>query len=172
MRATAAVLTVLVLVTVFYERVVSLRALLVLAVLTILFIPIRRYSLPGSLPFNLEPYRVFVAFIIAAWILALLVDRRVRLRASGLEAPLLCYLGAVVLSMVANPSRVEAVGSYTWKNISFLLSYVFVFYVFVSVLAEREGHRLLCPAARRRRRRARFLRARSSRRRTSMSSTT
>ncbi len=36
--------------------------------------------------------------------------------------------------MVANPSRVEAVGSYTFKNISFLLSFVLIFYVFVSIL--------------------------------------
>lgn len=133
-RATAGVLALVVLVTVFYERLVSLPALLVLTVLTILFVPIRRYSIPGSLPFHLEPYRMLVAFVIAAWILALLIDRRVRLRATGLEAPIFCYLGAVVLSLVANPTRVEAVGSFTWKSVSFLLSYVFVFYVFVSVL--------------------------------------
>ena len=35
--------------------------LLIGLVLVILFIPIRRYTLPGSLPFDLEPYRVMVA---------------------------------------------------------------------------------------------------------------
>ena len=30
----------------------------------VLFIPIRRYSLPGNLPFELEPYRIYVAVIV------------------------------------------------------------------------------------------------------------
>src|SRR4051812_44391090 len=36
-------------------------------VLVILFIPIRTYSLPGSLPINLEPYRLVVALVAGAW---------------------------------------------------------------------------------------------------------
>ena len=31
-------------------------------VLVVLFIPIRRYTLPGGLPFQLEPYRLMTAF--------------------------------------------------------------------------------------------------------------
>ncbi len=48
--------------------------LLGLLVLVILFIPIHRYTLPGSLPFDLEPYRVLVAVICLLWLAAILVD--------------------------------------------------------------------------------------------------
>ncbi len=41
----------------------SWRSLLSAVILVILFIPIRRYELPGSLPFQLEPYRVLIAFV-------------------------------------------------------------------------------------------------------------
>ena len=50
------------------------------------FIPIKRYGLPGNLPFDLEPYRLLVGLVIAAWfVLALLIDPRVRFRKAGLE---------------------------------------------------------------------------------------
>ncbi len=45
-------------------------------ILIILLIPIRRYALPGTLPFQLELYRVFVAFIVLGWFASLLVDSR------------------------------------------------------------------------------------------------
>ena len=61
----------------------SWHALLAGLVLVILFIPIKRYSLPGNLPFELEPYRLYVAFLATMWLAALLVDPRVRFRRSG-----------------------------------------------------------------------------------------
>ena len=58
-----------------------------LLILIVLFIPIRRFVLPGNLPFQLEPYRVFVALLVAAWGTSLLVDPRVRLRRTGFDTP-------------------------------------------------------------------------------------
>src|SRR5688572_9214394 len=49
------------------------RVLLAL-VLVILFIPLRRYKLPGDAGFTLEPYRLLVALIVAGWAMALLCD--------------------------------------------------------------------------------------------------
>src|SRR5688572_10129682 len=60
-------------------------------VLIILLIPIRRYKLGANLPFDLEPYRIGVALVITLWIGALLADRRVRLRGSYLDGPLLLF---------------------------------------------------------------------------------
>ena len=133
-RAGPAAAALLVFVAAFHAQVLSWRSLIGLTVLIILFVPIRRYSLPASLPINLEPYRIVVAFVIVAWVLTLLIDRRLSIRASGFETPLFAYLGAVVLSLLANLDRVEATGTYTLKSLSFLLSYVIVFYIFVSVL--------------------------------------
>ena len=70
--------------------------LLTVLLMVILFIPIRRYRIAGDLPFQLEPYRVLVALIVGAWVAALLVDPKVKLRRTGLELPVGLLLFAVV----------------------------------------------------------------------------
>ena len=73
-------------------------------ILIILFIPIRRYTLPASLPFQLEPYRVFVVLLVLGWLASLLVDSRITFRRTGFEGPLLMIVGATFASIVANPA--------------------------------------------------------------------
>ena len=110
--------------------------LLGLLVLVILFIPIHRYTLPGSLPFDLEPYRVLVAVICLLWLAAILVDSRVRPRRSGLEAPLFVIGLAIIGSVIANVDRIEQldVSADVAKKITFFASFVLVFAVIVSVV--------------------------------------
>jgi O-antigen ligase len=95
-------------------------------ILIILFIPIRRYTLPGSLPFQLEPYRVFVAMLAIGWGASLLVDARIRFRRTGFEAPLLVIVGSAVASVLANPDRAAQFSTEVNKSLMFLLSYVLV----------------------------------------------
>ena len=134
MRGVPVVGALVVLLAVFHARLLSWRSLISMTILVILFIPIRRYSLPASLPFNLEPYRIVVALVIVGWLMTVLINRGTRLRASGFERPLFAYMGVILLSLLANRSRVEAVGSFTVKAITFFLSYVLVFYFVVSVM--------------------------------------
>jgi polysaccharide biosynthesis protein PslJ len=100
----------------------------------ILFVPIRRYALPGSLPFQLEPYRVFVALLIVGWVVSLLVDPRVRFRRTGFEGPLTVIAASVLASVVANPGRVGDVSSVVDKKLMFFFSFVLVLYLTVSVV--------------------------------------
>src|SRR5438270_589543 len=109
------------------------RSLLTLIVATILFIPIKRYTLPAGLPFNLEFYRVVVAGVVLIWVLALLADPRIALRKSGLEAPIFFFVIAISLSLIANRSRVVPLESTVIKAVTFFLSYLLVFYLVVSV---------------------------------------
>ncbi len=108
--------------------------ILVVLVLVILFIPIRRYTMPGNLPFQLEPYRVLVALVLAGWGAALLADPRVRLSRSGLDGPVTLVLLAVLGSVAANPDRFAATESTALKALTFFLSFVLVFYLVVSVV--------------------------------------
>jgi O-antigen ligase len=110
------------------------RSLLALTVLVILFIPIKRYSLPASLPFNLEPYRLIVAALAVFWLTSLLIDPRVRARASGLEAPIFLFVGAILVSLLANPARVNETSSFVIKGVSFFLSFVLVYLLIISVV--------------------------------------
>jgi polysaccharide biosynthesis protein PslJ len=121
-------------------KLLSWRALVASTIAVILFIPIRRYAMPGHLPFQLEPYRLLVALIAVGWLASLLVDQRVRLRGSRLlNAPLLAIVLAAATSIIVNGHRVNAlgVGSVAAKKLTFLVSYIVVFYLILSVTRRR-----------------------------------
>ena len=104
-------------------------------ILIILFIPIRRYTLPANLPFQLEPYRLFVGMLVLGWLASLLVDpQKTRFRRTGFEGPLLLIALSAVASVVANPGAVAAATTNVNKSLMFLLSFVLVFYVIASVI--------------------------------------
>jgi polysaccharide biosynthesis protein PslJ len=105
--------------------------------LLILFIPIRRYTLPiSTMGFQLEPYRVFVAFVVAGWAISLFVDRRVRLRRSGLEGPISLVWMSILGSLIWNANDIQLYGLRTdiIKSLTFFTSFFFVFFLVVSVL--------------------------------------
>ena len=79
------IVAVMVVAAVSYRTLLQWHILLALTILVILFIPIKRYALPGHLPLDFEPYRLVVTVVVAGWVTSLLVDPRVRLRASGFE---------------------------------------------------------------------------------------
>jgi O-antigen ligase len=108
--------------------------LMAVLILIILFIPIRRYTLPASLPFQLEPYRLFVAVLVLGWVASLLIDPATRLRRTGFEGPLLLIIASSFASVVANAGRVAATSTEVNKSLMFLLSFVLVFYIIVSVV--------------------------------------
>lgn len=110
---------------------------LALLVLTILFIPINRYELPGGLPFQLEPYRILVAILVTLWIGSLLIDPRVRLRTTGLEGPLLFIVAGAAASDMANPSHVSALASNVAKSLTFFVSFFLVVWMITSLVRTR-----------------------------------
>ena len=72
------------LVLVSYQRVLlAWQSMLGLILLIILFIPIRRYTVGGSLPIELEPYRIVIAVVLGCWFCALAADPKVRWRGTG-----------------------------------------------------------------------------------------
>lgn len=133
--------------------VIRWEALVGAVLLVVLFVPIKRYKFVVDLPFDLELYRVVLGLVIGIWILALLGDRRVRLRGSFLDAPLMLFLGAVLGSLLFNLgtlteqktrilngayfARQELAGD-VLKEILFLLSFVLAFYFIVSVIRGEE----------------------------------
>jgi polysaccharide biosynthesis protein PslJ len=115
------------------------RVLVATLAAVILFIPIRRYTLPAGLPFDLEPYRLLVAALVAAWAASLLVDPATRLRRGGWEAPLVVFIAGVALSVVFNSAQIEEmqVSGEVVKSLTFLTSFVLVMYLVGSVLTGR-----------------------------------
>ena len=100
----------------------------------ILFVPMRRYVFPVSLPFDLEPYRILVALVLLLWALSLLAQPDVAFRRSGLDGPMLLFAFALVASDFANPGRMAEYESYVLRGLTLALSVVVFFYFVVSVV--------------------------------------
>jgi hypothetical protein len=130
-------IAIVIFLTLTYRALLTWSTLVGVLLVAVLFIPMQRFVLPASLPFELDPYRVLVAFIITAWAACLLVDPNVRLRSSGLGPPMVVLVGAIVASIIGNPGRVSAMGPEVIKALSFFMSFVLVFYVIVSVARTR-----------------------------------
>jgi O-antigen ligase len=141
--AVVAVLLTAVVVATMTPALISWHALVAAIVAVILFIPIRRYSLPGELPIDLEPYRLVVALVLAGWFSSLLVDRRVRWRRTPLDKALLLILLAVAGSLISNPGRVSDVSSHAVKQLFFFLSFILLFFLIVSVIRTPQQVRVL-----------------------------
>ena len=88
-RPAAMLLLALLVFSVGYRWIFAWPTLIGTTILVILWIPIRRFELPGSLPFSLEPYRVMILVLGLCWVASLLVDRRVQLRRTPIDGPLL-----------------------------------------------------------------------------------
>ena len=123
-----------VLLTVTHRVLLRWRSLIALVVCVILFIPIKRYSLPASLPINLEPYRLLVFFIALGWLTSLLIDPRVRFRRTPIDRPLACFAVIALASDLLNRSRVSTVQSEVVKKLLFFVSFFIVFYLIASVV--------------------------------------
>jgi hypothetical protein len=143
LRVLAPVVALVIGVAVSYRRLFAWRSLVGLIVLVILFIPIRRYTLPSGLPFHLEPYRLVVALVCAAWLSSLLIDRRIRLRRTPVDAPLLAFGAAIILSLFANRARVASVQPDVVKSLLFFASFFLVVYIVGSVVRKQKDIQLV-----------------------------
>jgi len=96
-----------------------------------------RYTLAAHLPIQMEPYRVIVGLVIVGWLVALLVDPRVRACATRLDRPIALIVIATLGSEFMNPGRMATVTSYVIKAIWLLACLVLLYYVIVSVIRNR-----------------------------------
>jgi O-antigen ligase len=108
-----------------------------LIIAVVLFVPIGFYRLPANLPFNLDLYRLLVAVVALLWISSLLVDRRITLRSTAFDRPLLLVVGCVFASELVNQGRVDLYGSNVVKSLTFFLGFVFVYYIVTSTIRHR-----------------------------------
>lgn len=115
------------------------RYAIVALVLMIWLIPIRRYRLPVELPFNLEPYRIWV-LVLAGLLVVSVMTGRLRLSASGHGKALALLAVAAVAAQIVNSDRISEAGLSTpaLKSLSYFLSVLLVFLIVSSVVSSRE----------------------------------
>jgi hypothetical protein len=121
------------------------RTMLGAIVVTVLFIPIKRYEFPVNLPLQLEPYRLLVLGVGTGMLASLMIDRRLQLRATGLDAPLAMIALAMVLSVLTRSGHIvgAGLGSYSFRNVSFFATYLIVFYLVTLAVQRRSDVEML-----------------------------
>jgi hypothetical protein len=140
LKIVAPVVMLGVIVTAGYKTLLRWESLVKALLLVVLFIPIRRYTLPGNLPFQLEPYRLLTLFIALGWLASLLVDPRVRLRAVGVDLPFGVIALSMLLSDALNGGRIHDLGVQTevTKKLTFFATFFLIAY-FVPSVIRRQG---------------------------------
>ena len=111
----------------------SWNALFVAVLLTLMFVPARRYTLSSVLPFELEPYRAMLAVVFLAWLGSALIDPRVRLRHTPFDRPIAVLVVLAAVSLAANPGRAHSVASYLVKQLAFFAAVLILVYFIASV---------------------------------------
>ena len=135
MRLIAPAALGLVIATIVLPKLLSWRGQLATIVVVILFIPMKFYGLPASLPIRLEPYRLLVAAVLVVWLTSTLIDSRVRLRRTHLvDLPLAGFLFAIVLSEAVNRARFSSVETDAVKGLLFFASIIAVFFLVLSLV--------------------------------------
>jgi hypothetical protein len=119
---------------VLHDGILAWHYLVIAIVLVVLFVPARRFTLPAALPFAMEPYRLLVAVILLAWGASLLVDYRVRLRATPFDGPLLCFVGLAAASLFVNHARASSVLPVLSKKLVLFASVLLLAYMIASIL--------------------------------------
>lgn len=99
------------------------------------FVPIKTYSLPVNLPFNLEPYRLFLLLLVFAWLVGLL-EGQSRLSAHGQAYPLVLFSAVLFTTQIVNFESVNAGTGEpeALKSLSYFLSFVIVYLLVTSTL--------------------------------------
>jgi hypothetical protein len=109
-------------------------------ILIVLLVPIGRYGLPITLPFQLEPYRALVMVVAIAWCASMLAEpKAVRLYPSGLRGPLMAIWLVIVIGAALNLGTIQDRGltmDVVFK-MSFFASYVIVMLLIGCVVRTR-----------------------------------
>jgi hypothetical protein len=97
-------------------------------------IPIKAYALPVNLPFNLEPYRLFLLALLFAWVLQVIL-RRGRLQAGEHGHPVVLLIAVAVLATVVNFDALSSAElDSPIKPVSYFLSFMLLFVLVASTI--------------------------------------
>src|SRR5581483_8874499 len=107
-------------------------------ILLMWLVPMKLYRLPVQLPFNLEPYRLYLLALMGAIAIAVLVGR-LRITAAGHGRALLMLGVAALGAQLANWSAIQAAESgQSVKALSYFVSVLVAFVVVATAVETRE----------------------------------
>jgi O-Antigen ligase len=99
------------------------------------FVPIKLYSFPIDLPFELELYRVLLGLLMIGFVVDSLVTKR-PVEAFSASKPLFVLAAVALTTQIINAGEIDVAGSegQALKSLSLFLSLIIVFLLFASVL--------------------------------------
>ena len=103
-------------------------------VLVFWLIPMKTYGLPVNLPFQLEPYRLFLLFLFVAWVGALLVGKA-RVSAAGHGGPVAVLFFTALASLALNYRELTDLGgseTEAIKPLTFFMGFLFTYMLVAS----------------------------------------
>jgi hypothetical protein len=108
---------------------------MVTLVLLVWFVPIKTYSLPTNLPFELEPYRLYLLVLVFVWLVGVGVGRS-HLSAGGQAYPLVFLTAVLFATQIVNFKELNAGSTEpeALKSLSYFLSFIIVFLLVSSTL--------------------------------------
>ncbi|MEO6826042.1 MAG: O-antigen ligase family protein [Microbacteriaceae bacterium] len=130
---------------VFRRLLFSWTTMLILLAAVIMFIPIRRYEFPIPLSFALEPYRVIIAILIVAVIVAVSLSPTFAWRHVAFGWPIGIFLATQAFSIVANGPRLTEghLDNSAMSNLLQLLFLISVFFIARQLLTSEQIVQLL-----------------------------
>ena len=104
--------------------------------LLIWFVPIKLYTLPVQLPFNLEPYRLFLLALVFAWI-GQGLTQGARIDAGGRGKAVVLMGGVAIVSTIVNFGTLRTGSDSVINPLFYFLTFLLLFVFLVSTLERR-----------------------------------
>lgn len=116
------------------------RSLMILIIVSVLFIPSNLYKLPSFLPFDVEVYRVSAFLFLLMWMIALLVDKDVKIRRTPLDFLLLLISLSVLISFLVNVHNYDPVVEFrsAIKAVLYILTFPLLYIAIVSIFTDKK----------------------------------
>jgi hypothetical protein len=116
-------------------------------VLVVWLVPIKLYTLPVHLPFNLELYRLLLLALVLVWLGAAVAGAR-PIAAGGLGRPALALAAVATLSVLANLHAIDGAGLQTQalKSLSYFVGFLLAYALVCSTVDGSRGVRVVTRA--------------------------
>jgi len=101
-----------------------------------------RFTLAGSLPIDLEPYRILFGLVTLLWLIVLLTNPETRLHRTLIDVPLVVISASMLVGVVANPERANRFEASITKALLLFTTYIILVYLVCSVFDSLEQTRL------------------------------
>lgn len=126
---------------VFHRSLTSWTSLIIALTVLVLVVPAKLYKLPSILPFDVEIYRIVTFLLLCAWIVALLIDPRIKASASPVNASINIFATSITISFFVNIFSFEVREEFTQalKALFYPATLVLLFYMIVSVFKSTEA---------------------------------